>query len=334
MQDFVSETTQRVELAEEQQFQQSLRPKNLDEYVGQEKIKANLLIAIEAAKQRKESLDHVLLYGSPGLGKTTLAHIIAKEMGAQIVITSGPALERTGDLAALLTNLQPGDILFIDEIHRLNRTVEEMLYPAMEDYALDLVIGKGPSARTIRLDLPKFTLIGATTRMSLLSSPLRDRFGNLLHLSFYEDEEIASILKRNAHMLSVPIEQETALSIAARARKTPRIANRLLKRVRDYSQVKHGGNLTPKIASEALDLLEVDLLGLDKVDRLILTTIINKFSGGPVGLTTIAAATDQEVGTVEEVCEPFLLQAGLIERTPRGRLVTSLAYKHLGLKQP
>ncbi len=322
--------TNRQEQADEGRFQTSLRPQTLQEYIGQEVVKRNLRIAIEAASQRQESLDHVLLYGSPGLGKTTLAHIIAKEMGKNIVITSGPALERSGDLAAILTNLQPGDILFIDEIHRLHRTIEEILYPAMEDFALDLVVGKGPAARTLRLDLPRFTIIGATTRLSLLSSPLRDRFGNVFHLNFYEDAEMADIISRSATLLGMDMDAQTAQTIASRSRKTPRIANRLLKRVRDYSQVKRAGRLDPDTALQALDLLEVDQLGLDRVDRQILQTIIEKFQGGPVGLTTIAAATDQEAETIEDVCEPFLIQAGLLQRTPRGRQATQLAYKHLG----
>lgn len=325
--------TQRQEQSEDIRYQSSLRPQTLLDYVGQETVKTNLRIAIEAASQRKEALDHVLLYGSPGLGKTTLAHIIAKEMGKNIVITSGPALERSGDLAAILTNLQPGDILFIDEIHRLQRTIEEILYPAMEDFALDLVVGKGPAARTLRLDLPRFTIIGATTRLSLLSSPLRDRFGNVFHLNFYEDQEIAKIIERSAALLGMTIDAHSAQTIAGRSRKTPRIANRLLKRVRDYAQVKHAGNITPQSALEALDLLQVDQLGLDQVDRQILQTIISKFSGGPVGLTTIAAATDQEADTIEDVCEPFLIQAGLLQRTPRGRQATRLAYQHLGLNE-
>ena len=324
---------QKEEKTEEISLQNSLRPQSLTDYIGQEQVKTNLSIAIEAAKKRNEPLDHVLLYGSPGLGKTTLAHIIASEMGSNVLITSGPALERGGDLAAILTNLQPGDVLFIDEIHRLNRAVEEILYPALEDFALDLVIGKGPSARTLRIDLPKFTIVGATTRLSLISSPLRDRFGNVLHLSFYSDNEISDIIQRSSKILSMDVNKQTALSIAQRSRKTPRIANRLLKRVRDFSEVKHDGELNPEIAAAALDLLQVDSLGLDQVDRLILETIIDKFSGGPVGLSTIAAATDQEIGTVEDVSEPFLLQIGMIERTPRGRQATDLAYKHLGLKQ-
>ncbi len=324
---------QRDETKEEGQFQLSLRPQSLDDYIGQAQVKTNLDISMQAAKLRNEALDHVLLYGSPGLGKTTLAHIIAKEMNKNIIITSGPALEKSGDLAAILTNLQEGDILFIDEIHGLHRAVEEILYPAMEDFALDLVIGKGPSARTLRIDLPKFTIVGATTRLSLLSSPLRDRFGNVLHLSFYTDNEISDIIKRSANLLSMPIDETTALSIATRSRKTPRIANRLLKRVRDYSQVKYASTLSPEIAQEALDLLQVDQLGLDQVDRMILMAIIEKFNGGPVGLNTIAASTDQEIGTVEDVCEPFLLQIGMIQRTPRGREATERAYKHLGLEK-
>ncbi len=323
--------TAKKEQTEETTFQFSLRPKTLNEYIGQKQVKANLSIAIEAALQRKEALDHVLLYGSPGMGKTTLAHIIAHEMGANIIITSGPALEKSGDLAAILTNLQPGDVLFIDEIHRLNRTVEEMLYPAMEDFALDLVIGKGPSARTVRLELPKFTIVGATTRLSLLSSPLRDRFGNLLNLRFYEESEMQQIIQRSAGLLDIPLDAETASTISTRARKTPRIANRLLKRVRDYAQVRHSGTLTPEIAKEALELLEVDHLGLDHADRKILFAIIEKFQGGPVGLNTIAAATDQEMSTIEDVNEPFLIQIGLLQRTPRGRQATDNAYKHLGL---
>ena len=323
--------TGKKEQADDVQLQTSLRPKTLDEYIGQTQIKANLKIALEASLQRKEALDHVLLYGSPGMGKTTLAHIIAHEMGANVIVTSGPALERSGDLAAILTNLQPGDILFIDEIHRLNKTVEEILYPAMEDFALDLVVGKGPSARTLRLDLPRFTIVGATTRLSLLSSPLRDRFGNLLNLRFYEDDEMQEIIERSATILGMNIDPDTARTVAIRSRKTPRIANRLLKRVRDFSQVKYDGTLNSDIAVQALEMLEVDHLGLDHVDRQILKAIIEKFSGGPVGLNTIAAATDQEIATIEDVYEPFLIQIGLLDRTPRGRLATELAYKHLGL---
>lgn len=323
--------TSKDEQNEDITLQASLRPKVFEEFIGQQQVKDNLNIAIEAARQRSEALDHVLLYGSPGLGKTTLAHIIASTMESNIIVTSGPALERSGDLAAILTNLQPGDILFVDEIHRLHRTIEEILYPAMEDFALDLVVGKGPSARTLRLDIPRFSIVGATTRLSLLSSPLRDRFGNIYHLSFYTDEEISDIIKRSAGLLDIAIDDQTAGVIAARSRKTPRIANRLLKRVRDFSQVRHGGGLNPKIAQEALDLLEVDELGLDQVDRLVLSAIIEKFDGGPVGLSTIAAATDQEIGTIEDVIEPFLIQAGLLQRTPRGRVATNPAYKHLGL---
>ncbi len=315
-------------------FDQTLRPKKLEEYVGQERIKQNLRIAMEAAKKRRESIEHVLLHGSPGLGKTTLAHIIAHEMGANIRVTSGPAIERAGDLAAILTNLEAGDVLFIDEIHRLNRSIEEILYPAMEEFALDLVIGKGPAARTIRLDVPRFTLIGATTRVSLLSSPLRDRFGMVYHLNFYEQNDIEKILERSARILNVNAEQSAQNEIAKRARRTPRIANRLLKRVRDYAQVKHDGAITSAIAKDALNHLEVDEFGLDEIDRRILETIITKFGGGPVGLTTIAAATSEDVATLEEVYEPFLMQIGFLDRTPRGRVTTKLAYEHLGHDMP
>lgn len=310
----------------------TLRPLRLEEFIGQENIKENLNIFIEAAKQRNEPIEHVLLYGGPGLGKTTLAHIIAHEMNVNIRVTSGPAIERAGDLAAILTNLGNGDILFIDELHRLNRTIEEVLYPAMEDYALDIVIGKGPSARTLRLDLPKFTLIGATTKISLLSSPLRDRFGNTFHLDFYEDQDIEKIIHRSASILNIEINDAAAFEIAKRSRKTPRVANRLLKRVRDYAQVRANGIINLENADEALAMLKIDQIGLDQVDTKIIETIIHKFSGGPVGLNTIAAAIGEETDTVEDVYEPFLLQQGFIDRTPRGRIATKLAYKHLKIE--
>lgn len=316
------------------QLHETLRPKKLAEYVGQEKIKQNLHILMEAAKQRKESIEHVLLAGSPGLGKTTLAHIIAHEMGASIRTAAGPTLERAGDLAAILTNLEDGDILFIDEIHRLNPSVEELLYPAMEDHALDLVIGKGPAARTLRIDLPHFTLVGATTKTSLLAAPLRDRFGATYHLNFYELSDIARILERSARILNVHIQKTAIDTIASRARRTPRIANRILKRVRDYAQVKGDGNITAPLAEEALTHLDVDIHGLDAVDRRILEIIITKFQGGPVGLNTIAAATGEEMATIEEVYEPFLIQMGFLDRTPRGRVATKHAYQHLGIQPP
>ncbi len=309
----------------------TLRPKKLDEFIGQNKLKENLKILIQAAKQRKEQIDHLLLYGPPGTGKTTLANIIACETNVNIRITSGPALEKTGDLAAILTNLQDNDILFIDEIHRMNKNIEEVLYPAMEDYALDIILGKGPSAKTVRLDLPKFTLIGATTRIGLLSSPLRDRFGAIYHLDFYEDHELEKIVTRSANILNIKIEKSGSQEIAKRSRKTPRIANRLLKRVRDFSQVKSDGTITMETAKQALALLEIDSLGLDAVDRKILKTIIQKFNGGPVGVKTISQATAEEQDTLEEVVEPFLLQLGFINRTAKGRETTSLAYQHLGL---
>ncbi len=313
-------------------IEQSLRPRTLHDYVGQEKTKANLNILIAAARGRNEPIEHILLHGAPGLGKTTLAHIIANELGANIKITAGPAIEKAGDLAAILTNLSAGDILFIDEIHRLNKTIEEVLYPAMEDFALDIVIGKGPSARTLRLDLPRFTIIGATTKASLLSSPLRDRFGMTYHLDFYEPADLQKIISRSARIFNLELNQESATAIAARARRTPRIANRLLKRVRDYCQVKADGQITPELANCALEMLEIDELGLDAVDRQILAAIIEKFNGGPVGLTTIAAAIGEDVSTIEDVYEPYLLRLGMIDRTPRGRMTTALARKHLGFK--
>lgn len=312
----------------------TLRPQSLGEFVGQERIKGNLQIFIDAAKGRGETIEHVLLYGNPGLGKTTLAHIIAKEMGANIKVTSGPALERVGDLAAILTSLETGDILFVDEIHRMNKTIEEVLYPALEDYALDIIIGKGPGARTLRVDLNKFTLIGATTKMSLLSGPLRDRFGAIYHLNYYEEPEIEQIVNRSSKILDIALEKKSAEMIASSARRTPRIANRLLKRVRDFAQVKGNGVITEDLAREALKMLEIDEAGLDQIDRLILEVMIKKFDGGPVGLNTLAAATAEEIETIEEIYEPFLLQRGLINRTPRGRIVTGLAYKHLGLQAP
>lgn len=310
-------------------FDLSLRPKTLNEFIGQPKIKENLSIFLEAAKKREEPCEHVLLYGPPGLGKTTLAHVIAKEMGANIKITSGPALERVGDLAAILSNLEDGDVLFVDEIHRMNRSIEEVLYPAMEDYALDIVIGKGPTARTLRLDLKKFTLVGATTRASLLSSPLRDRFGSIFHLDFYGLDEMSAIVSRTAEILKVPVNAHDASLIATRSRRTPRIANRLLKRVRDFAQVKGNGILDAATVTKALDGLEIDPKGLDETDRRILRALIDKFNGGPVGLTTLAAATNEDMATLEDVIEPFLLQEGLLNRTPRGRVATDLAYTHL-----
>lgn len=315
-------------------FDRSLRPRKLDEYIGQHKVKENLRIFIAAAKRRDEALEHVLLYGPPGLGKTTLANIIAAEMGVSIRTTSGPAIERAGDLAAILTNLKKDDVLFIDEIHRLNRAVEEVLYPGMEDYALDIIIGKGPSARSIRLKLPRFTIIGATTRLALLTSPLRDRFGATYRLDFYDSEAIDQIVHRSAGILKVSVDEEGAQEIARRARGTPRVANRLLKRVRDYAQVRADGMITRQVAREALTMLEVDHLGLDEIDRRVLFTIIDKFDGGPVGIETLAAATSEESDTIMDVYEPYLLQLGFLNRTPRGRIATRLAYEHLGRSFP
>lgn len=312
----------------------SLRPRRLRDFLGQEKMKELLAIYIQAALERKEALDHVLLYGPPGLGKTTLSHIIAHEMGVNLRATSGPAIERPGDLAAILTNLGEGDVLFIDEIHRLNRTVEEILYPAMEDFALDIVIGKGPSARTLRLDLPAFTLIGATTRAGQLTHPLRDRFGVVGRLEFYNEQELALIVRRAASIIGVETDEDGCLEIARRSRGTPRIANRLLRRLRDFAQVKANGVITAEVAREGLNLLEVDELGLDKVDRQLLYTIIHNYNGGPVGLDTLAAASSEERETIEDVYEPYLMQIGFLQRTPRGRVVTALAYRHLGIVQP
>jgi len=321
---------QREEGEQELNFEAGIRPKSLDDYVGQEKLKANLKIFIEAAKARCEPLDHVLFHGPPGLGKTTLAHIISYEMGVNIKATSGPVIERAGDLAAILTNLQDKDVLFIDEIHRLNHVVEEILYPAMEDFKLDLIIGQGPSARIIKLELPRFTLIGATTRAGLMTSPLRDRFGMISRLEFYNHPELQIIIERSARIFDIAIDSQGSWVIACRSRGTPRVANRLLRRVRDYAQVKADGFITQQIAHEALDLLEVDHNGLDKMDRKLLSTIIEKFNGGPVGIETLSAAINEEKDTIEDVYEPYLLQEGFIDRTPRGRVVTPLAYKHLG----
>ena len=312
----------------------NLRPQTLDDYIGQEKTKNTLKVYIEAAKQRHDALDQVLFYGPPGLGKTTLSGIIANEMGVHMKVTSGPAIEKPGEMAAILNNLQEGDILFVDEIHRLNRQVEEVLYPAMEDYAIDIMIGKGASARSIRLDLPKFTLVGATTRAGLLSAPLRDRFGVMHHLEFYTHEELQTIIIRSAQVLGVEIDVKGAAEIAKRSRGTPRLANRLLKRVRDFAQVKYDGRITYDVACFALNLLEVDQYGLDKIDRRILQTMIVNFQGGPVGLETLAAAIGEDSGTLEDVYEPYLLQNGFLNRTPRGRMASALAYKHLGYPMP
>ena len=317
---------------EDQVFDLTLRPKILIDYIGQEKIKENLEIFIAAAKKRKEPIEHVLLYGPAGLGKTTLAHIIANEMGAQIRATSGPAIEKVGDLGSILTNLSDGDILFIDEIHRLNKLIEEVLYPAMEDFKLDIIIGKGPSAKTLQLDLPRFTLIGATTRLGSISSPLRNRFGVIHRLDFYENEDIEKILHRSSKILEIPIDSAGAKSISRSSRRTPRVANRLLKRVRDFTQVENEIEITEDLTRQALKNLEIDELGLEPTDRHILATIIEKFAGGPVGIQTLAAATMEEIETIEDVYEPFLLQIGFLARTPRGRVATEQAYKHLGME--
>ena len=313
------------------EIENHLRPKFLKDYIGQEKIKENLEVFIKAAKTRKEALDHVLFYGPPGLGKTTLSEIIANEMGVNIKITSGPAIEKPGDMAAILNGLSDGDVLFVDEIHRLNRQVEEILYPAMEDFALDIIIGKGQGAKSVRLDLPKFTLIGATTRAGLLTAPLRDRFGVIHKLEFYTIEELTTIVKRSAKVLDVEIDEEGAVEIARRSRGTPRLANRILKRVRDFAQIKFDGKITKEVADYALDLLDIDKSGLDHMDRSILDTIINKFGGGPVGLDTLAAALGEDAGTLEDVYEPYLVKNGFLNRTPRGRVATESAYSHIGL---
>lgn len=330
----IERLTTNVAHQDDRLLENALRPTTLQDFIGQETLKKNLSIFLKAAQERGEPIEHVLLHGAPGLGKTTLAHVIGRELGVNVRVTSGPAIERTGDLAAILTNLEDGDILFIDEIHRLNRVVEEMLYPAMEEYGLDIVLGKGPAARTVRVDLPRFTIIGATTRMSLLTSPLRSRFGVTFQLNFYSDDEILTILRRNAMLLGVTADDAALMAIARRSRKTPRVANRLLKRVRDFAQVEKQPALSETLAHAAMTLYEIDEVGLDATDRQLLRTIIEKFNGGPVGLSTLAAATSEEAETIEVVYEPFLLQLGLLARTARGRVVTRQAYQHLGIEPP
>jgi Holliday junction DNA helicase RuvB len=334
---FLMEELERIvessKLAEEDRIENSLRPQSLSDFIGQDKLKNNLKVFIEAAKNRKEALDHCLFYAPPGLGKTTLSHIIAKEMGSNLRMTSGPVLERVGDLAAILTNLSEGDVFFIDEIHRMNHLVEESLYPAMEDFELDIIIGQGPSAKTIKLSIPHFTLIGATTRAGLLSSPLRDRFGIIEHLEFYDIKDLTLIVNRSASIMNIEIDQDASKEIARRSRSTPRIVNRLLKRVRDFAQIQ-GEKITKNIAKEALDALAVDNAGLDRMDRLILNTLVNKFGGGPVGVDTIAVAISEESDTITDVYEPYLIQSGFLARTPRGRIVTEAGYKHIGVEPP